>query len=43
MLGVIMPAGGFTAAGAGEPAAAAAADGTRLTADDGLEPAATYN
>ena len=45
MLGVIMPAGGFPAAAttAGEAPAAAAADGTRFTADDGPEPAATHN
>ena len=48
MLGVIMPAGGFIAAAtmAGEvPAAAAAADGARFTADDGPVPvpADTYN
>jgi len=46
MLGVMMPAGGFTAAAAttaAEAPAAAAADGARFTADCGAEPAATYN
>jgi len=43
MLGVIIPVGGGFITGGEVAAVATEADGTRFTADDGAEPAATYS